>query len=348
MGFMNLFNCKIGKSHSYLAIKALILFISMFILSYQTCLAKDNVIPYSKKDAYVRLPLLFKGYDELINMYSGSSYIYPGSFAMDDNYIYIQYVFEPKQKDNVIVLYDHQGKYKGYFLIDSGGKGNAGEGLSIQAIDNFNTRIYVASNNGFMKAYLFQHNFQKKRLEKISEKYIGVYNQFSYRNGRWLIEHYNNQRDIHINRTDLNLTDDYFNVIREIKLPLSYSGFITNDANKDAKLYNKRQGLALGDFYFVAGYGAFYYSKIKASKNTYQGIRVFDLSGGVIYQKIIEPQVFINTLIKNGFNASRIENEGVFVSNNNKIIYSLYVYSDRFHKKTATREGIVILMDELN
>jgi len=342
---MILYNCKISKEHCFLAIKLIVLFIATLIFNNHICLAKDNVIPYLKKDVYIKLPLLFKDYDNLINIYNGSTYLYPGSFAMDKNYIYIQYVFEPKQKDNVIVLYDHQGNYKGYFLIDSGGKGNAGEALSIKNIDNFTTKIYVASNDGFINTYLFHHDLQKKRLDKVSEDYTGVYNQFSYRNGRWLIEYYENQRNIHTQRTDLNLTDDGFNVIDKIKLPLRYSGFITADANKDARLYNKRQGLALGDFYFVASYGAFYYSKLASSKNTYQGIRVFNLSGDMVYEKIIDPKIFINSLIKIGYNVSRIENEGVFVSNDNKIIYSLYVYSDRVHKNTATKEGIVILMD---
>lgn len=307
--------------------------------------ARAFVPPYTKDHIFITLPLLFKDYNQLIKNYQGSKYLYPGSFTMDKENIYLQYVFEPKQKDNVIVWYDSKGNYKGYFLIDNGGKGNAGEGLAIVRKNKCVSEVYAASNNGTLIGYRLKHDSPTVRLERFNEKQVGVYNQFSYRKGRWLIEHYDTDRSIYAQRTDLRITDNDFNILHNIKTFLEYSGYITSRSSSDAAMYNKRQGLALGDIYYAASYGGFYFSKLTPTKNTYQGIRVFNLYGDLIFEKIIEPSVLINTLSNIGYHVSRIENEGIFISSDNRIIYSLYVYSDRSHKEISTKEGVLILMD---
>ncbi|MDW4618374.1 hypothetical protein NQ307_27315, partial [Escherichia coli] len=76
----------------------------------------------------------------------------------------------------------------------------------------------------------------------------------------------------------------------------------------------------------------FYYSKMESTYNTYQGIRVFDFSGKHLSEKIFHPNEMMNVLKKMGLTVSRIENEGVIVKNNT--IYSMYIYSDRYHHKT--------------
>lgn len=82
-------------------------FILAVICSIQICSAAILSKSYSHNDIHITLPLLFNEYDDVLSQYDGAKYLYPSSFALDDdNNIYIQYIFEPKQKDNILVCYN--------------------------------------------------------------------------------------------------------------------------------------------------------------------------------------------------------------------------------------------------
>ncbi len=82
-------------------------FILAVICSIQICSAAILSKSYSHNDIHITLPLLFNEYDDVLSQYDRAKYLYPSSFALDDdNNIYIQYIFEPKQKDNILVCYN--------------------------------------------------------------------------------------------------------------------------------------------------------------------------------------------------------------------------------------------------
>ncbi|HFM1703098.1 TPA: hypothetical protein ACG6BA_005419, partial [Escherichia coli] len=140
-------------------------------------------------------------YDDVLSQYDGAKYLYPSSFALDDdNNIYIQYIFEPKQKDNILVCYNKKGNYLGYYKIPSGGRGGAGEGLAIiQDYNGFNV-VYVVSNTGTLQRYNMVSSLYGDRLFKERDFSINAFNQFSMSQDYWLIEGYESERSIKYSR----------------------------------------------------------------------------------------------------------------------------------------------------
>lgn len=307
--------------------------------------AYSDPVPYKTEDIYKKYPLLFNEYDHILADYPGVKYLYPGSFSIDaEDNVYIQYVFEPKQKDNVLVCYNSSGKYKGYYRIPSGGKGGGGEGVVVTTNELNMKSIYVVSNYGALQKYNMDSRFYGDELVKEQDFPVNVYNQFSVNEKYWLIESHVGERNISSTRNKLKVYSRNFRLEKDIELPMMYSGYIVSDATSDAKDYNKRQGVALGADFFVASYGGFFFPKMQSTANTYQGVRLFDLNGRMQWERIFKPNEMIKNLKQLGLSVSRIENEGVVVKGN--IIYSMYIYSDRLHKNVSQHEGIIILKDQ--
>lgn len=80
---------------------------------------------------------------------------------------------------------------------------------------------------------------------------INVFNQFSMSQDYWLIEGYESERSIKYSRNRLELYSVSGDLLRVIYLQNNYSGYIVSDASPDAKNYNKRQGIALGDGFLL-------------------------------------------------------------------------------------------------
>ena len=78
-----------------MALRLNFVFILAVICSIQICSAAILSKSYSHNDIHITLPLLFNEYDDVLSQYDGAKYLYPSSFALDDdNNIYIQYIFE--------------------------------------------------------------------------------------------------------------------------------------------------------------------------------------------------------------------------------------------------------------
>lgn len=294
---------------------------------------------------YDKLPLMFDGYQKLIRQYPKSQYIYPGSFTISkSNDLYIQYIFQPKQKTNIIVKYDKGRNFSGYVLISNGGRGVAGEGLAIVKSPSGVESLVVGSNHGKIQFYDLARDFEGQRLHKNSEVNVGLFNEFAHYRDKWLVEANDGNMSLQNPRNKLVLLDAKFNVIKEIDQPLEYSGFITDYATHDAKQHNKRQGLSLGDNLFMSGYGAYYQRGKPQTLNTYQGYRVFDINGKLIQDNVSPPSVFFdkNSWLKD---YTRVENEGVYFDADRNLISAIYIYLDRKHPELAQKEGILITYD---
>ncbi len=74
-------------------------FILAVICSIQICSAAILSKSYSHNDIHITLPLLFNEYDDVLSQYDGAKYLYPSSFALDDdNNIYIQYILSQNKR----------------------------------------------------------------------------------------------------------------------------------------------------------------------------------------------------------------------------------------------------------
>lgn len=307
---------------------------------------EDNIL-YTKQSLLITVPLMFKDYAKLLQQSPAAEYIYPGSFYIgSDSRIYIQYVFNPKTVNNVIVVYSKSGVYEGYYLISNGGPGVAGEGLVVTKNKNNEMTIYAGTTNGIMKSYSLTDAKYGDLLPSNKSYDLNLYNQFTFYKGKWLIESIERFGDV-TSRTSLVYLDNNFKPIKKIKLNIKDSGYITDTTTRDAKEYNKRQGLSLCGNYLVAGYGAYYSKIVKDTTNTYQGIKTFDSDGNDLSQFMYNPKKLISKFNDIGLKATRIENEGVACSNDGKDIFSIFIYSDRKHPKIAKNEGIAIFKSQI-
>lgn len=302
---------------------------------------------FNSKSLYLKIPLLFKDYNHLLTSEPAAKYIYPGSFYISNNgKIYIQYIFDPKTTNNVIVVYSPKGIYEGYYLISNGGPGVAGEGLVVAKNKDNEMTVYAGSTNGVLKSYSLTHA-KYGDLLKINQSYaIGLYNQFTFHNQKWLIESIDRSNDV-ISRTNLVYLDSYFNPLNKIRLELQDSGYITDKTTRNAKQYNKRQGLGLCGDYLVAGYGAYYSKVVQDTTNTYQGIKLFNANGKNLSQFMYNPKKLISIFSSMGLKATRVENEGVACSSNGRNLFSIFIYSDRKHPSIAEYEGIAIFKSSM-
>ncbi|NIF21180.1 hypothetical protein [Candidatus Pantoea multigeneris] len=310
--------------------------------------ALNPVMSYASNthnEHYDKLPLQFDGYQTLIQQYPKAKYIYPSSFTISkSNDLYIQYIFEPKQKTNVVVKYDKDRKFSGYALISNGGRGVGGEGLVIAKSPSGVESLVAGSNQGKIQFYDLERNFEGQQLHKNSEVNVGLFNEFAHYKDKWLVEANDGNMSIQNPRNKLVLLDEKFNVIKEIEQPLEYSGFITDFATHDAKQYNKRQGLSLGENFFISGYGAYYQLGKPQTLNTYPGYRVFDINGKLIQDNVSSPSDFFDK--KPWLKPySRIENEGVFFDPDRNLISAIYIYLDRKYPELVPKEGVLITYD---
>ncbi|MDL7685890.1 hypothetical protein QS290_27790, partial [Escherichia coli] len=63
--------------------------------------------------------------------------------------------------------------------------------------------------------------------------------------------------------------------------------------------------------------------------NQFQGVKVFSPDGVKQQESILHPQKMIDVLTRQGFAPSRIENEGICISDDGGSIYSLYIFLER-------------------
>ncbi|MBU9829619.1 hypothetical protein J1779_06700 [Rahnella sp. FC061912-K] len=302
---------------------------------------------FNEKSLYLKIPLMFKDYNKLLDNEPTANYIYPGSFYISSNgKIYIQYVFDPKTTNNVIVVYSAKGVYEGYYLISNGGQGVAGEGLIVKKNKDNEMTVYAGSTNGVMKAYILSHAKYGDLLKMYQSYAIGLYNQFTFYNKKWLVESIDRSDNV-TSRTNLIYLDLDFNPLNKISLELQDSGYITDKTTRDAKKYNKRQGLGLCGDFLVAGYGAYYSKVVHDTTNTYQGIKLFDTNGNKLSQFMYNPKILISSFSNMGLKATRVENEGVTCSSDGRNLFSIFIYSDRKHPSIAKNEGIVIFKSSM-
>ncbi|WP_313667858.1 phage tail protein [Atlantibacter sp.] len=291
----------------------------------------------------VKLPLLFKDHDAVKAQNSGATYLYPQGFAVTGGKIYLSYTIEPKQTRNVLVQYSESGVYEGYFYVENGGYGVVSEGLVVTT-DYGATHAFVGSSNGILKQYLITGAAFGSTLQLVSDHDVGMYNQFGYRKGRWIVEQNKPELGQAITRTVLAMFDKNFNFVGQATLPLHDSGYITATTNAYAPLFNKRQGIALGDGYIACSYGGYFADGAAEGANQHQGVKVFSPDGVKLQESMLYPQKMIDILKSQGITATRIENEAVTCSDSGDHLFSMYVHQERGNAE-AYSEGILIMKE---
>lgn len=304
-------------------------------------LKKENKNKLSYKKIAYKLPLIFPDYDYILN-FNSCAYVYPQSFAIDDDNIYILY--SPDETTTLgnrwIVVYNKKSEYLGCFSAGLSG----GEGLEI-IIEGNKKYLYAKGEGVQLNKYdISVMPSNRDVLSPIDTLPVGLYYDFSYYKGTWLIEQTGTSLGGKIRRNVFGIFDDDFNSLGYITVNLKDTGlWKSSDA-----YYNKipkRQGVSLcGDVIYQATGG--YWGRELGTPDpvTYQGIKVFNLDGNLKEETLLDPSKMRDKLISVGVNCTRIEHEGVKFFDDK--LYSMVMTLGRYDTLAST-EGILIF-EEMN
>lgn len=297
--------------------------------------------PYRKK-VVNQFPLRFPDYDAIVSS-EEVTYIYPQSFTIDWETREIFFLYSPNggtSSKRWVVVYDvDNATYKSSFSAGNAG----GEGIVVKYEDA--TRYLYVKTTG-QSLGKFALNELPENLTTLSpqvEFNVGLYYEFSYRNGTWLVEQSGAVLGNYVRRTLFSLYDDAFNLKGNINFSIADGGFNVGDY---VMRLPKRQGIALGDGYILQSIGgAALKSDVSDNPYKYQGIRTYSQSGNLVTEGIVHPDKMMSQMEGSGILCERIENEGVHVSPDGNV-YTLFVHQGRFVEES--NESGLILFEEFS
>ncbi len=293
-----------------------------------------------KKEVFKKLPMKFADSEIIVNQQGG--YIYPQSFTIDwrSEEIFILYsAFNslPGSEKHWVVVYDLSTEsYKSCF---STGLFAGWEGIVVKYEGNNHRFLYVNRSGNILLRY--QIDVLPENLSTIApvDTYdIGANIKVNYNNGTWII---GRSRTLgRVNRQNVwSLLDDDLNQKGIVKMDLPHVGLFST---KYTGYMPKHQGIAIGNNYIYMVIGGLATKSVGTPYN-YQGLRVFDMSGNLVQEGILNHVEMIKILENEGFTCERIEAEGVHVSPVGEI-YSLYVHQP-YSGLDADEEGIIIFKE---
>ena len=290
------------------------------------------------KSIFMSLPLKLQYHQEILNTGVGN-YIYPQSFTMEEEskHIYILYAPDSGTPTRWIAVYDFDGKY-----ITTFGAGSAGgEGIVVK-IENRKKYLYVKTEGS--KLGKFDISILPEPLTVLSpirEFEVGLYSDFCYKDGVWLIEQEKPSLGSQKSRTNISMYDDDFRLIGQINTNREVVGLFTTDSEQ---YLPKRQGMDIGKDYIYQACGGIWLRGTKTTPFTYYGIKTLNKNGTLNSDNLYDPEAFANIIeAKTKLICRRIENEGVYVSSNGDI-YTMCVIENR-DNATWDKQGIIIFKE---
>ncbi|MFD0961847.1 hypothetical protein [Paenibacillus chungangensis] len=291
-----------------------------------------------KKSVFKILPLRFPDYDTIVSN-EGVTYIYPQSFTIDwDNYqIFIVYSPDSVWTKRWIVVFDlNSGDYISCFHAGDAG----GEGIVVK-MEGADRYLYVKSSGTSLGKYLINtlpSNLTTLSATSIAE--VGLNLNFSYRNGKWLVEQTGAPLGATIRRSNFTLFDDTFSRIGTLTIDPSIGGLFEGDYSDYVP---KRQGLALADGYIVQKTGGYYEKGTTPIPLSYNGIMILNSDGTLRDSGLINPKLMLSAIEDAGYPCDRIESEGAHIAPNGDL-YSMIVYQGRMMSE-STATGLMIFKE---
>lgn len=298
-----------------------------------------------KKEILLDLPLLFPDYDAIIKKNPTWKFLYPGSFCIgDDEKIYIAYgPSDNTSTKRFVAVYSIKGSYKGYFQTNNGGAGVNGSAVS----EGIVVTTYYGGLKLFLGGYdgsLFEYDITSvtygSKLKNAASYQVGLYNQFSFLNGVWVVEQAAPSNGQIRQRNIIAYFNSSFSLTGFIEFDPFDAGYITHATTEYGPVFTKRQGLCLAPGVLLGAFGGvFIPGKSTESPSNYQGIKAFATDGTKIVEALHYPSRFISKLSSTGKNVTRIENEGICY--NKGSVFTLWIYTDR-HESLSKTSGILI------
>ena len=293
-----------------------------------------------KKEIWKKLPLKFPDYEDIVVL-TGNVYIYPQSFALDEQRreIFVNYSGGPVIVDNRrwIVVWDMDTlEYKTVFSA-----GNAGGEGTVIKYENGVRYLYVKTRNHVLGRFNIDKTPERMaQLTPLSEHDVNVEWQFNYNAGIWYVTTPTAATGTKVTKTVLELYNDNFERIGTVAFDITDGGFFNTEY---AQKLPKRQGFAIGNgkvYFNMGGYA----KKGDPTYWGYQGLKVFSNNGTLLEEGLIAGQGFIQVLEENGLESDIIESEGVQIGEDGSI-YTLTIHQSR-HMSSSNEEGIIIFKDK--
>lgn len=291
-----------------------------------------------------KLPLLPPDYAAILSA-TGHGNIYPQAFTIDPvaNEIFVVYCGSTQLNlAKWVAVFDRTtSAYKGCFGV---GQVVVSEGVAIR-YEGAIRYLYAEETDGVLGRYDITTLPPNRSIVPVNATYpVGIAGQVNFRHGVFQIEQNGAPLGGLMSRTSFGWYDSNLNRIGATFFDKVDTGF-AGDTPEAAKYWNKfpkRQGSALGDGVILFSYGGFADATAgTSSPYGYQGIKVFNLNGGVIAESMMDPLLMTKIMRDNGLTCTRIENEGVFVDDKGAV-FSMYVHRGRFDLPAPTGDGIVI------
>lgn len=306
-------------------------------LKENTSLLSDIIY---KKEIVLSLPIRFPDYDDMDTFYGG---LYPQSFSIlkEDDLIFINYS-KGNDPTNCIVVYQFTtGEYISCFRIAA----NTQDGLVVKK-EGEKRYLYGSATSEVNQRVIRRFDItnlpqNKSLLTDYTEINVQIASQFNYHNGKWItmqnsVSAFGGGR---YSRNYWQILDDDFNVIKSFYINGNIVPIVTDYDLKD--IFPKTQSIAIGSDFIALGIGAF--SSTGDSRNKQQGLLIVDFNGNVINEGILSSEGYRNQLVNLGYSIDHIENEGVFVDENDNI-YSLIVHKN-YNAVNGDEVGILIFKE---
>ncbi|MBQ0112891.1 MAG: hypothetical protein KBT03_07165 [Bacteroidales bacterium] len=280
----------------------------------------NSVKPLEKskhnKKIKLSIPVKFKNYDAVL-IEDGANWYYPQGICFDESmHLYVSYSSNFGSSSKIcIVKYDFEtGEELGYLKAGMG----YGEGFAV--VGDF---LYIRNSNT-TSAPIEKYNLSGFDWIGGTPPLVQSYDvknlyQFSYRNGYFYSENADHAIGSILDRTTITKYDLSFNPVGVLQLPFLYSGGSWVD---DGSQMIKRQSFSVGDGFIVGGYGG-----LTSDTSGLYGIVRFNTNGDIDESLLYDQnkaRAIIDSIKTQGVASTRIENEGVAVSKDNKI-YSLTI-----------------------
>ena len=309
----------------------------------------DNIkTPYfnqNKKRIALQLPICGPFYVDIITTH-GYNWIYPQAFTIDERANEVLIVYSSNGGSNTyqwVSIFDWKtGAHKVTFSAGNG----IGEGIAVVYAGDTRYLYLRGETAGYIARYditTLPSNLQ--RLSPDASYNADLYFQFAERNGMFYVESRTPPTGVQNRRNVFTrFADDLTTRLGEVEFNIFDSG----DLNDYKDYIPKRQVLAAGDGFFVGGYGAMFAPGVHSTitMEQYQGTKVFRENGECLASNLYSPDRMIDILTEFGIDCTRIENEGICVTKDNRV-YSLYITLDAT-ASIGRSDGIVIFEEFSN
>lgn len=258
--------------------------------------------PYKKK-VVKELPLKFPDFDTVVGNLSGATWVYPQGFSFDENNnLYIKYDPDITASNSVIVKYNSNYEYQGYFYILSGGEAIVAKGTKLYGCNSNKLQEYDVSS--------FVSGSTLTGTDVFSA--FGIGSQFNYHDGIWIVEQSTKDFGGVATKTVWYLLDDSFNQVGTVFIDKTIVGWWYDGFHDYYPYVPKFQGVTVKDGKIFFSYGGSYIND-PAQMAADFGVSQVSYDGSLLSYNVIDAAKGKAVFNSNGYTVTRTECEGISI-----------------------------------